>query len=103
MCNRAFCAAIYSFCSICRRFPRRDVCYALIGKTGASRMTVILAGVAVSNLFSAAIDGIVTIVPEALTGITDFRIGGFTGVTMEAVKTGRTFNFGKPMYRVFPV
>lgn len=55
-------------------------------KTGASRMTVILAGVAVSNLFSAAIDGIVTIVPEALTGITDFRIGGFTGVTMEQLK-----------------
>ena len=55
-------------------------------KTGASRMTVILAGVAVSNLFSAAIDGIVTIVPEALTGVTDFRIGGFTGVTMEQLK-----------------
>lgn len=50
--------------------------------TGASRMTVILAGVAVSNLFSAGIDTVVTLVPQALNGVTDFRIGGFSGVTM---------------------
>lgn len=55
-------------------------------KTGASRMTVVLAGVAMSNLFSAGIDAIVTVVPEALTGVTDFRIGGFIGVTMEQLK-----------------
>lgn len=55
-------------------------------KTGASRMTVVLAGVAISNLFSAGIDAIVTVVPEALTGVTDFRIGGFIGVTMEQLK-----------------
>lgn len=55
-------------------------------KTGASRMTVVLAGVAVSNLFSAGIDAVVTLVPEALTGVTDFRIGGFTGVTMEQLR-----------------
>ena len=51
-------------------------------RTGASRMTVILAGVAISALFSAGIDTVVTLVPEALSGVTDFRIGGFTGVTM---------------------
>lgn len=50
--------------------------------TGASRITVVLAGVAISNLFSAGIDAVVTLVPDALNGITDFRIGGFTGVTM---------------------
>lgn len=50
--------------------------------TGASRITVILAGVAISNLFSAGIDAVVTFVPDALNGVTDFRIGGFTGVTM---------------------
>ena len=53
--------------------------------TSASRMTLVLAGVAVSNLLSAGIDAVVTLVPEALTGVTDFRIGGFTGVTMEAL------------------
>ncbi len=50
--------------------------------TGASKMTVVLAGVAISNLFSAGIDAVVTIVPDALNGVTDFRIGGFSGVTM---------------------
>ncbi len=52
-------------------------------RTGASRMTVILAGVAISTLFSAGIDAVVTLVPDAVNGITDFRIGGFTGVTMK--------------------
>ncbi len=51
-------------------------------RTGASRMTVILAGVAISALFGAGIDTVVTLVPDAVSGITDFRIGGFTGVTM---------------------
>lgn len=51
--------------------------------TGASRTTVVLAGVAVSNLFSAGIDAVVTLVPDALNGVSDFRIGGFTGVTMK--------------------
>ncbi len=51
-------------------------------RTAASRMTVVLAGVAISTLFSAGIDAVVTLVPDAVNGITDFRIGGFTGVTM---------------------
>lgn len=51
-------------------------------RTGASRMAVILAGVAVSNLFSAGIDTVVTLVPDALNGVTDFRIGGFSNVSM---------------------
>lgn len=58
----------------------------LAEKTGASRMTVILAGIAISNLFSAGIDAIVTLIPDALMGVSDFRIGGFTSVTMEQLK-----------------
>lgn len=50
--------------------------------TVAARITVVLAGVAISNLFSAGIDAVVTLVPDALSGVTDFRIGGFNGVTM---------------------
>lgn len=53
--------------------------------TGASRMTVVLAGVAISNLFSAGIDAVVTLVPEALNGVTDFRIGGFSNVSMTQI------------------
>lgn len=51
-------------------------------RTGASRITVVLAGVAISALFGAGIDAVVTLVPEALDGVADFRVGGFTGVTM---------------------
>lgn len=50
--------------------------------TVAARITVVLAGMAISNLFSAGIDAVVTLVPDALSGVTDFRIGGFTSVTM---------------------
>lgn len=55
-------------------------------RTGASRMTVVLAGVAISNLFSAGIDAVVTFVPEALNGVSDFRIGGFSNISMEQLK-----------------
>ncbi len=55
----------------------------LIGeRTGASRLTLVLAGIAVSAIFSGAVDLVVTFVPDALTGYTDFRIGGFSAVTM---------------------
>jgi iron complex transport system permease protein len=50
--------------------------------TGASRLTLILAGVAVSSLFTACVDTVVTFVPDALNGYSDFRIGGFSSVTM---------------------
>lgn len=54
----------------------------LARQTGASRITVVLAGVAISSLFNAGIDTVVTLVPEALAGVADFRVGGFSGVTM---------------------
>ncbi|MEE1085623.1 MAG: iron ABC transporter permease [Schaedlerella sp.] len=53
--------------------------------TKASKITVVLAGMAISNLFSAGIDTIITFVPDALNGVTDFRIGGFSGVIMEQI------------------
>ena len=51
--------------------------------TSASKITLVLAGVAVSGIFSAAIDAVITFVPEALNGYSDFRIGGFNGVSMD--------------------
>ncbi len=58
----------------------------LIGeRTGASRLTLVLAGIAVSAIFSGAVDLVVTLVPDSLTGYTDFRIGGFASVTMAKV------------------
>lgn len=54
-------------------------------RTGASKITLVLAGVAVSSIFSAGIDAVVTFVPEALNGYSDFRIGGFSGMSMNRI------------------
>lgn len=51
-------------------------------KTGASKLTLVLAGVAVSGMFSAGIDAVVTFVPDALAGYSDFRIGGLANLSM---------------------
>lgn len=50
--------------------------------TGASRITLVLAGVAISGIFSALIDAVTTLWPDALIGYTDFRMGGLAGVTL---------------------
>ena len=54
-------------------------------RTGASRLTLILAGMAVSSIFSAGIDAVLTFVPDALLGYTDFRIGSLTNLTMARI------------------
>lgn len=54
-------------------------------RTGASRLTLVLAGVAISSLFTAGVDAVVTFVPEALSGYSDFRIGGLSNVSMARI------------------
>lgn len=51
-------------------------------RAGAARITLVLAGVAMSSMFSAGIDAVVTFVPDALSGYTDFRIGGVKNLSM---------------------
>ena len=51
-------------------------------RAGAARITLVLAGVAISSMFSAGIDGILTFFPDALNGYTDFRIGGVRNLSM---------------------
>ncbi len=55
----------------------------LAERTGAARITLVLAGVAVSSMFGAGIDAVVTFVPEALNGYSDFRIGGVENLSMD--------------------
>ena len=58
----------------------------LIGEsTGASRPTVILSGIAVSAAFSGLLDLALTLAPDALSAYADFRIGGFSGVTIRRI------------------
>ena len=53
---------------------------ALARKTGASRTTVILAGVAMNSILSGFRDAVTTLVPEAAMLSGEFRVGGFSAV-----------------------
>ena len=51
-------------------------------RAGAARITLVLAGVALSSMFSAGIDAVLTFFPDALAGYSDFRIGGVRNLSM---------------------
>lgn len=53
----------------------------LARKTGASRTTVILSGVAMNSIMNALRDAVTTLVPEAGMLGSDFRVGGFSSVS----------------------
>ena len=63
-----------------------SVVYAIAKKTGASGLAVILAGIAISGLFSALTDLVITLYPQARANRIDFLIGGFAGVSMASVR-----------------
>ena len=52
----------------------------LAQKTGASRTTVILAGVAVNSILGALRDAVTTLIPEAAMLSGEFRVGGFSSI-----------------------
>ena len=56
--------------------------YLLARITGASRSTIVLAGVAVNSIFGAVMDAIVTMIPDAVVSRSAFSIGGFATTTM---------------------
>lgn len=58
------------------------IVYYVAKKTGASRMTIILAGTAVSSLVGAMTDAVLILFPETVIDRTSFIIGGLSGVTM---------------------
>ncbi len=57
-------------------------------KAGASKITTVLAGVAVAAVFAAMIDAVVTLFPDSLIGYTSFRIGGLANVSMKNIIPG---------------
>jgi len=58
------------------------IIYAVALSTGASRMTLVLAGVAISGILTAASNTVRLLSPDAAAGSTTFFIGGFSGVTL---------------------
>ncbi len=59
--------------------------YGIAKKTGASRLTLVLAGVAISSLLNALTDTVQTLVPDALVSTTEFRIGGLSAVSEQVL------------------
>ena len=55
--------------------------YLLARVTGASRTTIVLAGVAVNTIFGACMDTIVTLIPDAVVSRSAFSIGGFANTS----------------------
>ncbi|MCF0246044.1 MAG: iron ABC transporter permease [Ileibacterium sp.] len=61
---------------------------ALAKRFRLSRTTVILAGVAFSQIFSACTDLIITVFPDALLGYTAFRMGSLANMTWNQLAAG---------------
>jgi len=57
--------------------------YLLSLKTSASRMTLILSGIAVTSFLGAITDTLLTLYPDTVMKRQAFLIGGFSGVTMK--------------------
>ena len=60
--------------------------YALATRAGLSRTALVLAGVAVSSMLNAGINTLTLLFPDASIGAAGFMLGGFSGVTVDAVK-----------------
>lgn len=58
------------------------IVYAVAAGAGAGKLTIILAGVAVSSVFTAGINTVKTFSPDTLYNGSTFLIGGFSGVSM---------------------
>jgi iron complex transport system permease protein len=54
-------------------------------KCGASRMTMVLTGVAASSILGACTDAVMALFPDALAGMAGFRVGGLAGVSFRQV------------------
>lgn len=59
--------------------------YYMARKTGVSKITLVLAGIAINSLLNAASDAVITFVPDALVNSYAFRIGGLSGVNSKVL------------------
>ena len=57
----------------------------ILSGRGASRLLIIISGVAISSVFSATIDAIITFVPDVVADRVSFNIGGFSAANLESL------------------
>ncbi len=68
--------------------------YALARRSGSTRLTIILAGVAVSSILGSCTDALLTLKPEAQMGRLDFLIGSFAHVSFFQVVQATPYIIG---------
>ena len=78
-------AAALPFASFAGAFAGVMLVLLIAERAGASRITLVLAGVAISGMFSACIDAVLTVYPDTLIGYSDFRIGGMANLTVQRI------------------
>lgn len=78
-------AAALPFAAFAGAFAGVMLVLLIAERAGASRITLVLAGVAISGMFSACIDAVLTMYPDALIGYSDFRIGGMANLTVQRI------------------
>lgn len=61
---------------------------ALAYKTNSSKLTIVLAGLAVSQIFNAASDAIINFFPDVLSGYSDFKMGSLAQVSLQQTLPG---------------
>ena len=59
--------------------------YGIAVKTGAGRVTLVLAGVAISGMLTAGSNTLELLYPELVLGASNFFLGGFAGVTLQSL------------------
>lgn len=67
--------------------------YFIAYKTGASRITIVLAGLAVGSFFSAAIDAVLTLKPDIMISVNSFMVGSFAAVNFAVVRFALIYIF----------
>jgi len=81
-----FMPQLIPFAAFCGACVSAFAVYLLARLTGASKSTIVLAGVAVTSILGACMDAIVTLVPDAVVSRSAFSIGGFANTTMRQLR-----------------
>jgi len=79
-------ARMVPFAAFCGACASAFAVYLLARMTGASRSTIVLAGVAVNSILGACMDAVVTLVPDAVVSRSAFSIGGFANTTLQQLR-----------------
>ncbi len=92
--------AWYPFAAFAGAFLTVLFVYFFGKKTGASRITLVLSGVAVNSILNGASDAVFTISEESLVASNAFKIGGLGGISIPVLKAAAVAVFAAAVLTV---